>query len=82
MTREQALKLLENLRGSKYKNACIFYFSPVSNGVEERHIYADSYAEVSQWADERTREYNGLNFDFGTYINGGLQFANGYIWKD
>ena len=82
MTREQTIKLLEQMKECRFNNALIFYYSPVSESVEERHIYADSYAEVSQWADERTREYNGLNFDFAVYINGGLQFANGYIWKD
>lgn len=82
MTREQAIKLLEQMKECRFNNALIFYYSPVSEIVEERHIYADDYAEIHKWANERAKEYCELNFDFALYVNGGLQFASGYIWKD
>ena len=63
---------------SKGLHTAIIYFrSPVTEEIEERHIYADEYTEVVEWLNNITTKYREANFTFITYLNNHIEEMNG-----
>lgn len=56
----------------------VFYRSPITNTVEERHIYADANSEVWAIADLWKKNYKDLGFDFLIYVNKSIEYSNDY----
>lgn len=76
MKRTEALQILENVTSKGLYSVIVFYKSPITNTVEERHIYADASSEVWMIADTWKEKYTKLGFDFMIYVNNSLEYSN------
>ena len=70
MTRAEAKQVLENVTHQGLFNAILFYQSPMTEEIEERHMYADSNAECIMWADTCVKSYQKLDIPCLVYLNG------------
>lgn len=62
-------------------SAIIFWKSPLSNRIEERHIYADIDYECRLWLERMTEFYRKSGIAYAAYINGGLYDSGGQLWN-
>ena len=82
MTREECKYLLDTLRNSGKYTAILFFKSQITNGVEERHIYADNNAEVCLWLEAVISSYKLANISYATYLNGELRDGKGDLFDE
>lgn len=78
MTKIKANEILENVTSKGLFSVIVFYRSPITNTVEERHIYADANSEVWAIADLWKKNYKDLGFDFLIYVNKSIEYSNDY----
>lgn len=69
----------EQITSKGLQTAIIYFFSPILNEVEERHIYADSITELRAWLNETCMFYNMHNICYLSYLNGVLETNQGDI---
>ena len=69
MSREDAKKLLEAVTSKGLFTAVAFYKSPITEQVEERHIYADDNSECINWANYRLESCKNYNVPCVIYLN-------------
>lgn len=50
----------------------IYFLSPITGEVEERHIYADDNTECVGWLEENHKFYTEMNIKHYGYNNGAL----------
>jgi len=72
MKRARGLEVLENVSHKGLYSVLIFYKSPITNEIEERHMYADANAECIQIAEKWLAEYCNLDIPCIIYLNGGI----------
>ena len=80
MTRQDAIDIINKV--AKHEDLCsaiCFWWSPLSNTVEEVHIYADAYSEVLFWAEAKRDLYKGMGLPFIIYVNGEAKFTYGNL---
>lgn len=68
---------LDTLKKKDLQFAVIYFISPITNKVEERHIYADDIVELYAWSRDLAEFYTSLTVDFIGYINDTLEYSNG-----
>jgi len=83
MTREQAEVILSNVSSKGLFSAIVFYYSPITEAVEERHIYADDNCECIIWADARLQKFKEYNMPCIVYVNNSVHqsYRAGDIFK-
>lgn len=75
MTRKELIAKLEEINNKGLQSAVLVFYSPLSETVEERHIYADSFNELLEWADNLNNKYMNSNIPaFIIYINNELRY--------
>ena len=80
MTREECLQKLEEVTSMSLLSAIIFYKSPITGNVEERHIWANANAELIQWLSQAIQNYTRLKAPFAAYLNNGLYLNEGQLF--
>ncbi len=68
---------LDSLKKKNLQFAVIYFISPITNKVEERHIYADDIVELYTWSRDLAEFYTSLTVDFIVYVNDTLEYRNG-----
>jgi len=75
MNRKELIAKLEEINNNGLQSAVLVFYSPLSETVEERHIYADNFNEVFEWADSLNNKYMNSNIPaFIIYINNELRY--------
>ena len=75
MNRKELIAKLEEINSKGLQSAVLVFYSPLSETVEERHIYADSFNEVFEWADSLNNKYMNSSIPaFIIYINNELRY--------
>lgn len=83
MTRKQIVELMDNIFSKGLNAALVVYRSPITDTLEERHIYADDYREVLMWAEEKNELYlNDYKLDFAIWINNSIRFSHGELVRE
>lgn len=72
----------ETVTSKGLHTAIIYFYSPISEQVEERHIYADEYMECVEWLATVTARYQKNGFSFITYFNNQLRDVEGKLIFD
>lgn len=62
-------------------SAIVFFKSPWSNIIEERHIYADVDYESKLWLQRMIEFYHNSGIAFAAYANGALEQSEGNLWS-
>lgn len=76
ITSKNNMQLCLNAMNSKIANnmvryyAVIFFSDAETNGVKQRHIYADNHAEIVMWLDTNISVYDTLGTAYTAYLNG------------
>lgn len=78
MTREVAQELLNNITSKGLYTVVVFFRSPITDKVEERHMYADANAEVWAVADTWKATYDKLGFNYIIYVNNSIEYSNNF----
>ena len=80
MNRKELIAKLEEINSKGLQSAVLVFYSPLSETVEERHIYADSFNEVSEWADSLNNKYMNSSIPaFIIYINNELRYQKNQL---
>lgn len=80
MTRAEAIKKLEEVSSKGLHSCIIIYYSPLSEIVEERHIYADSLCEILNWAEGLSETYDNSSIPaYIIYIDNEMRFSKGQL---
>ena len=75
MNRKELIAKLEEINSRGLQSAVLVFYSPLSETVEERHIYADNFNEVFEWADSLNNKYMNSSIPaFIIYINNELRY--------
>ena len=75
MNRKELIAKLEEINNKGLQSAVLLFYSPLSETVEERHIYADNFNEVFEWADSLNNKYMNSSIPaFIIYINNELRY--------
>jgi hypothetical protein len=75
MNRKELIAKLEEINSKGLQSAVLIFYSPLSETVEERHIYADNFNEVFEWADSLNNKYMNSSIPaFIIYINNELRY--------
>lgn len=75
MNRKELIAKLEEINNKGLQSAVLVFYSPLSETIEERHIYADSFNEVFEWAYNLNNKYMNSNIPaFIIYINNELRY--------
>lgn len=75
MNRKELIAKLEDINSKGLQSAVLVFYSPLSETVEERHIYADNFNEVFEWADSLNNKYMNSSIPaFIIYINNELRY--------
>ena len=75
MNRKELIAKLEEINSKGLQSAVLVFYSPLSETVEERHIYADNFNEVFEWADSLNNKYMNSSIPaFIIYINNELRY--------
>lgn len=88
MTRKQALIRLTELTEvqvhcTSYGNftcphsAIIFFRDPITDTVEERHMWASSIMELEIWLNYTLPNYKAHDISYVAYIDGGIAYLDG-----
>ena len=69
-----------NIRGYSIgaHTAIVFFYSPVSECIEERHMWASDGNECIAWLRQCKDTYSSLYFNYVTYLDGELDVSNGF----
>ena len=70
MNREDCKALLDKLSKDKHMSFVIFFRSPLTDEVEERHVFADVEWEGRIWVDIVTKIYKENNIPYAVYMKG------------
>ena len=70
MNREDCKALLGKLNKDKYFSFVVFFRSPLTDEVEERHIFSDVEWEGRIWVDVVTKIYKENNIPYAVYVRG------------
>jgi hypothetical protein len=83
MTRKELIKVMDSVFGKGLNAALVAFRSPITNTLEERHIYADDCYEARLWADDKVDFYlNDAKLDFAVWINRHLIVSQGQLIID
>lgn len=75
MNRKELIAKLEDINSKGLQSAVLVFYSPLSETIEERHIYADNFNEVFEWADSLNNKYINSSIPaFIIYINNELRY--------
>ena len=75
MNRKELIAKLEEINSKGLQSAVLVFYSPLSETIEERHIYADNFNEVFEWADSLNNKYMNSSIPaFIIYINNELRY--------
>ena len=75
MNRKELIAKLEEINNKGLQSAVLVFYSPLSETIEERHIYADNFNEVFEWADSLNNKYMNSSIPaFIIYINNELRY--------
>ena len=75
MNRKELIAKLEEINNKGLQSAVLVLYSPLSETIEERHIYADNFNEVFEWADSLNNKYMNSSIPaFIIYINNELSY--------
>lgn len=74
MSREECIKMLDKFHNQYHMLhwAIIFFFSPIANRLESRHILSENYTEVLYWLEDLEKQYRVKEIPFISYIDYGL----------
>ena len=67
MTKDEIKSTLDTITSKGLLTGLIFYVSPLTGEIEERHIYADSQLEVEFWAGRMMDTY--ADAPYMIYVN-------------
>lgn len=70
MNKEEIKTLIENINSKGLYTALIVFLSPVSDKIEERHIYADANMECIHWCETTMEGLKAYNIPCVSYLNG------------
>ena len=73
MTRKEIVIKMEEVFSKGLQAAMIVFRSPLTNSLEERHIYADSCMEVMVWATAEEKYYREKDIPFGIWVNNHIE---------
>lgn len=76
MTRKQIIDLMERIFNKGLHAALVVWRSPVDNKLEERHIYADEYAEIDKWIEDTRQYYTLIGVKFCIWVNDYIMYSN------
>lgn len=79
MTRLECKSTLEKVTSKGLHLCTIFFYSPIHEEIEERHIYSDEYFEVDNLASEWNKEYLSYDLAFAIYVDGTIKYSNYHI---
>lgn len=79
MTRLECKSILDKAISKGMHSCIIFFYSPIHEQIEERHIYADKYFEVDKLASEWNKEYRNLDLTFTIYVDGVQKYDHYWI---
>ena len=71
-TLEEVRKHRESIESKGLFSSIIYFYSPIINGIEERHIYADSNFECVQWLNEQCKFYREQEIKYHGYNCGAM----------
>lgn len=80
MDREDCKALLDKLTKDKHMSFVIFFRSPLTDEVEERHIFADQQWEGQTWLNSISEFYFNSKIPFAAYINGHYYVGEGQLF--
>lgn len=80
MNREDCKALLDKLSKDKHMSFVIFFRSPLTDEVEERHVFADVEWEGKVWLNLVTEYYFNAKIPFATYVNGQYYAGEGSLF--
>lgn len=69
----------EEIISKGLQTAIVYFKSPILNGIEERHIYADSITELRAWLYETCDFCDKHNICYISYLNGSIEMTHGDI---
>ena len=67
----------KSVESKKLFTSIIYFLSPITGEVEERHIYADDNAECVAWLEENHKFYTDKKIKHYGYNNSALTY--GYL---
>lgn len=69
-----------NVRGYSIgaHTAVVFFYSPLSECIEERHMWASDYNECVTWLRQCKDTYSGLYFSYVTYLDNDIDATTGF----
>lgn len=69
-----------NVRGYSIgaHTAVVFFYSPVSECIEERHMWASDGNECVAWLRQCKDTYSDLHFDYVTYLDDDIDATTGF----
>ena len=70
MNKDEIKALIKNINSKGLYTAIIILLSPVSDQIEERHIYADSNMECIHWCETTMEALKAYDIPCISYING------------
>lgn len=76
-TLEEIKKHKQSIESKSLFTAIIYFLSPITGEVEERHMYADDNAECVSWLQETCNFYRSKNIKHYGYNNGAKLY--GYL---
>lgn len=79
MTRKEILSLQSRVFSKGLDAAMIVFRSPLTDKLEERHIYSDVYFEANVWAKNMEDQYRRLGVDFAVWVNNHCTADSGTI---
>ena len=86
MTKNECLNKLEEVSSQGLLSAIIFFRSPLSDMVEERHIWANSNSELIEWLSRILDKYNEIEktsefkIPYAAYLNNCLYRCEGTLF--
>lgn len=83
MNKQTCLQIIDKATGIARKNdlhyAIIFNRCPISNQVEHRLVYSDSYLEVLQWLEEVTKVAKQYDKPFVTWLDNEMRESSSAV---
>lgn len=77
MNKQTCIEIINKANGISDANelhyAIIFNRCPISNQVEHRLVYSDSYLEVLQWLEEVTKVAKQYSKPYVTWLDGQMK---------
>ena len=84
MDRQECKNLLNDLQKIKLNYYIIFFRSPLTDEVEETHIFTDDKTPMyvgKEWLQQKIDFYKKHRINFAGYINGQMIDAEGFLFN-